>query len=1668
VFAIAIILAIASLALQVIGDLIQTKPRTPRPNITGVDPPLAEQGTPIPVVFGTQRLSPNIVWWGNARTIGIAAYPGVYSYGFDYAGVIAMAVDKIWDVVYDTKSAVQYTRLRTYINQYGNQVTGPVLVTITGDQFPLTQSAFSARPASMVINAPLIFGGPTSEGGISGSYMDLFLGSPTQPASSSLASVIGQSQGSKTPIVQPNYPSMCYVVAYAASPTTSDATVTPGMGNTGNGTVTGITMTSAFFAYSILITLNSATTFTVTQPADSVTIGTGTVGTPFTSVNVNFTVNAGSTPFVNGDTFTLAVAAGTAGNTNSGYFGTSPYPKPVSFVCSRFPNALSTLIGSDYSTFATYDANPIECIYDILTSSYWPAGLSPLLNIPSAAIDVGSFKTACTQVWTEAVFGTTTGVPYPKTINGGNAQVGVFNDIAGGVGPVEQITVTITSSTTFSVVGTISGTMSSGTIGTLYTGVATAGPATGQTVIQFLLTNDTNTGDAWTFYMTLISSAGVSFNVGHSDAAAAEEAIRDLLALVDGVLFEHPETGLITIQLCRGGYVLESQPLIDEGNMREPEYSETSWPDTYNEVSVRYQNRGVDNTALVQVTGDAWAFKQGVATIQNLASLASSGGIPRVADPLDYPQISNGLAAAVVAQTALRIVSVPRARLQCKVTRFGHSFTPGMVFRFSWAAQGISNKAMRITNVDYGTLEDGLITLTSTADVYATAPPLLPPLTFLTSANNPPPVTPVTTLSITLTPVTATVAIGSTVTLTATAYQGSTGVADTFTYTSGSPTTASVGMTGIVLGVTLGTTVITATDPFGNTATMTVTVVSAATPVITTVSIAPSTAALMVGQTQTFTGSALDQFGNPIADTFTYSVSDATKGSVDPSTGVFLATAVGTVDVLATDGASNVATAVVTISTPSTAGMAVVIPASGYLGSSLTALGGGGAGLTGAGSRIRAIVQGASGSGTSGLLTICDPTGTIWTLDLAFSYSSGVTTFYGAFTNAAPVVLFTATDAELGSPLTTWTIGAQYSSTTGATVQIESDDATVLKTWSAANGTAGCGSGMTNTLAVNFGVGVSVSSGTLVPSTWFAVGGYEVTTGALPRVAGVPSLSDANYGAYYDFDASSLVEANGGTALTAVGGAVSYIAEPGPDPWGLSTGTAVPSSIRITPTSITLAPGESFTPTFGAYDQYGLPIADTITWSSSATAYATVNATTGSILAVADGSATMTATDGTYSATITVTVSSTTPVVTTLNITPTTASVQVGANAHFTGVPLDQFGDSIVDTLTFSSGTPAVATINAITGIATGVAVGSTTISVTDGTRTANATLTVTNTPPPVTNFTTFGAHVNAGYDTSTGPIDALIALAPPVHAKVGRDIALWAHIEGTMGTFVWTYLDRVIADYESAGITPYITIYSVPPWTAGYSSTNGEQGVPTNSSDFTTLISQSLPFITALITRYAGRVTYYEFLNEPNQPYFWIPTPNVAFYTQWNNAAYTAAKAAASAAGVQIVWASCVATGLVAGPSSGYLGLTFIQDFISGGGLCDAISIHPYCGADPLVDNYPSNNSFGPDIIRAQNLLASNNLNIPLHITEWGWSSASSSTIATYVTESLTFVENNNTGVNKISGSTVVSGFGRIPIATIFMLQDTASFSYGLYTTGASLKLQGTAFTNFAESVGQ
>ena len=117
-----------------------------------------------------------------------------------------------------------------------------------------------------------------------------------------------------------------------------------------------------------------------------------------------------------------------------------------------------------------------------------------------------------------------------------------------------------------------------------------------------------------------------------------------------------------------------------------------------------------------------------------------------------------------------------------------------------------------------------------------------------------------------------------------------------------------------------------------------------------------------------------------------------------------------------------------------------------------------------------------------------------------------------------------------------------------------------------------------------------------------------------------------------------------------------------------------------------------------------------------------------------------------------------------------------------------------------------------------------------------------------------------------------------------------WSDIEGAKGKFDWTRPDRIVLSMNDAGMDMVVRLDVPPAWAApGCSDPSKDiiQGPPKNMQDY-------VNFVSAVATRYKGRIRAYEIWNEPNLAREWCgQAPSGAGYTAMLRSAYAAIKAA-------------------------------------------------------------------------------------------------------------------------------------------------------------------------------
>jgi uncharacterized protein YjdB len=310
--------------------------------------------------------------------------------------------------------------------------------------------------------------------------------------------------------------------------------------------------------------------------------------------------------------------------------------------------------------------------------------------------------------------------------------------------------------------------------------------------------------------------------------------------------------------------------------------------------------------------------------------------------------------------------------------------------------------------------------------------------------------------------------------------------------------------------------------------------------------------------------------------------------------------------------------------------------------------------------------------------------------------------------------------------------------------------------------------------SMSWGSGTSVASGTCAaPIAGTGVG----STFSCTVLALLPSTS-------YNFQ---VVAFRGDMTRNAVFGALSNVAAGSTRP--TTPPNPVVTAVTVSPASASVAVGATSALQATVKDQFGnLMIGQTVTWSSNNATAATVSSS-GVVTGVAAGSATITATSSGKSGTSSITVTAVpppAPVVTTVTVAPTSASIVAGSTTTLQATVKDQSGNVMTgQTVTWSTNNAGAATVNS-SGVVTGVAAGSATITATSSGKSGTSSITVTAVPPVVTTVTVAptSASVVAGATTT------LVATVKDQNGNVM-----------TGQTVTWSTNNAAAATVNSAGV---------------------------------------------------------------------------------------------------------------------------------------------------------------------------------------------------------------------------------------------------------------------------
>lgn len=200
----------------------------------------------------------------------------------------------------------------------------------------------------------------------------------------------------------------------------------------------------------------------------------------------------------------------------------------------------------------------------------------------------------------------------------------------------------------------------------------------------------------------IAAEEGLFGSLTWAQQTSIEDFVGDLLAHVEGMIFTHPRTGLLTIRLTRGGYDVDTLREVNPDNARLSSFQRKGWGETINEIAVTWTNPENEQESLV--------------TIQDLANIEMQGDV--VPDSRNYYAIRSADLAMKLAARDLRAASAPLCSCSVELDRSWWDITPGEVVKLSWPQYGIESLPMRVGPVDYGQTGSSKIKASLLEDVF--------------------------------------------------------------------------------------------------------------------------------------------------------------------------------------------------------------------------------------------------------------------------------------------------------------------------------------------------------------------------------------------------------------------------------------------------------------------------------------------------------------------------------------------------------------------------------------------------------------------------------------------------------------------------------------------------------------------------------------------------------------------------------------------------------------------------------------------------------------------------------------------------------------------------------------------------------------------------------------
>lgn len=211
---------------------------------------------------------------------------------------------------------------------------------------------------------------------------------------------------------------------------------------------------------------------------------------------------------------------------------------------------------------------------------------------------------------------------------------------------------------------------------------------------------------SWQAAASILFQEGNGYSRVIDETRTGEDICAEILAQIDGALYEDPSTGKIGIKLIRADYDYATLPEIDPDNCESLTYAGGSWTGLPNKIRMTFTDRQND-------------YIDGSSESINQANAVGQGGVIEVVN-LQMPGVCTQTLADTLCSREFSALSRPMARATAVCSRELATLLQGSAVKLRWPEYHASGLVFRVASITRGMLSDGRVTIDLIQDFFFT------------------------------------------------------------------------------------------------------------------------------------------------------------------------------------------------------------------------------------------------------------------------------------------------------------------------------------------------------------------------------------------------------------------------------------------------------------------------------------------------------------------------------------------------------------------------------------------------------------------------------------------------------------------------------------------------------------------------------------------------------------------------------------------------------------------------------------------------------------------------------------------------------------------------------------------------------------------------------------